>query len=540
MGRWLFWMPLVWVLAACSGECHDREGSYVRCGGFGRDSIASDRWTRYPEESDSFEAGPNYLAVRSAPDWRIASQTLSIPRGPAGADVTPRYYRLDFTGRTNGHTELRVQVFDYDRSETLFLFHESSTETVTRSVRFRVDPSDGTNLAVRFGPSTFDEGQGRIWMYGVDVVADDAADGANFFAHRSLPAQSASGSLLLFEALFGATDGTVRPWLFSLDGIQRFAASVSTGSVDGWTSGSGSYQLSSTKPVATGTLAPLAGPPVTVLGPPDATLQLLVDPMLRVAEKQKLFPSAPWNFVVPTGVDFESVFDPEKALTRDETTADAIDTALHARLASVLPTLQAAWPTLSSDRLTALFLVNVVARLWHYGNYVRKGDVGCVGEHELVTAAEADDEIDYDDRAPIYIRTPTSLRDYLQSPIGCCSDHAFFLKFLFERFGMEARRSYIPGHVTVEAKIDGQWNVVDATTRVIVTRSMSEMLTGVARDVYLFPADYYRTQCTACTQTQLGPNWAAFIGAVGTPFASRGDYFYTTDYDDFEQAMLSR
>jgi len=61
------------------------------------------------------------------------------------------------------------------------------------------------------------------------------------------------------------------------------------------------------------------------------------------------------------------------------------------------------------------------------------------------------------------IRSPT-VRTYLESDIGCCTDYAFLLKVLLDRAGIPNRRVGTAGHIFNEARFADGWATLDANT----------------------------------------------------------------------------
>lgn len=122
----------------------------------------------------------------------------------------------------------------------------------------------------------------------------------------------------------------------------------------------------------------------------------------------------------------------------------------------------------------AFYFMNVVSGLWAYGNLKNLQLPGCVMDNEI--------------RGPIE-PSEVSVKTYLTSPIGCCTDYTAILNVLLTYDGIKNRVVSIPGyHVFNEAFIKGKWWVLDANTNLAFSESWRDIVDGNSKvAVYLFP-----------------------------------------------------
>jgi hypothetical protein len=128
----------------------------------------------------------------------------------------------------------------------------------------------------------------------------------------------------------------------------------------------------------------------------------------------------------------------------------------------------------SEAKLKTLFIMNFVSGLWSFGNKIELTKPGCVlcNEKNNWTASR-----------------PT-MRAYLDSRIGCCTDYALMVKFLLDEEKIENRLTAIPGHVFNEVRLEGRWCIVDATTNMFLEQSWQELYERKSEEpikVYVFP-----------------------------------------------------
>lgn len=123
--------------------------------------------------------------------------------------------------------------------------------------------------------------------------------------------------------------------------------------------------------------------------------------------------------------------------------------------------LKESWRGLDESALRAAYTMNVVSRLWAYGNESNPDRVGCALQNE---------------QTGFKPRAFDGLESFIRSPIGCCSDYAFTLKKLFDVLKIENRLVEIPGHVFNEAKIGGRWWVFDATSNMAIPHAWSSVM----------------------------------------------------------------
>ncbi|MDA9395499.1 hypothetical protein WN73_33795, partial [Bradyrhizobium sp. CCBAU 45394] len=99
------------------------------------------------------------------------------------------------------------------------------------------------------------------------------------------------------------------------------------------------------------------------------------------------------------------------------------------------------------EQAQVFFYLQWVSGLWSYGNPTQL----------LATGAVVDNEINgVTDPADVTVRT------FLDSPIGCCTDYTTVMSYLLLEAGIESRVVSGNAHVFNEALIDGEWWTIDA------------------------------------------------------------------------------
>lgn len=113
----------------------------------------------------------------------------------------------------------------------------------------------------------------------------------------------------------------------------------------------------------------------------------------------------------------------------------------------------------SEEKLKCVFIMNYVADLWSFGNRLEPDKPGDALRNE---------QNNFEAAAP-------SVRAYLEAKIGCCADWAYMCKFLLDCEGFENRLTTVGGHVFNEVRLDGRWNILDATVNIFVETSWEEL-----------------------------------------------------------------
>lgn len=164
--------------------------------------------------------------------------------------------------------------------------------------------------------------------------------------------------------------------------------------------------------------------------------------------------------------------------------------------------LKKTWNGLEGDALKALYTMNVVSRLWAFGNESHPDQVGCALQNE---------QTDFKAQAFDGVQT------FIRSPIGCCSDYAYTLKKMLDLSKVENRLVEIPGHVFNEARIDGQWWTLDATTNMAIPQAWSSLVAERPPNkvkVFTFPHWNLRAQTTQDYRSKVGVFRLYFLNLV--------------------------
>lgn len=114
----------------------------------------------------------------------------------------------------------------------------------------------------------------------------------------------------------------------------------------------------------------------------------------------------------------------------------------------------------NEDELKSIFFMNIVSRLWAYGNPDGKIP-GCVLNNPQVGEIP---------------ESESSIQTYLSSPIACCTDYSKLLNSLLDKAGIRNRVVEIPGiHIFNEAFFSDSWHVLDATTNLLFQGTWKEI-----------------------------------------------------------------
>ncbi|PKN89351.1 MAG: hypothetical protein CVU51_00765 [Deltaproteobacteria bacterium HGW-Deltaproteobacteria-1] len=247
------------------------------------------------------------------------------------------------------------------------------------------------------------------------------------------------------------------------------------------------------------------------------------------------------DVMLPGGVNYFSLFQKENIFSMKEATIRELYNSINIWHENNKANLKSAWPFFSDAELKAVSILNAVSYLWHYGNFNMISRAGCVQVNELITEDSADYIYADGKTPPIYWKTAVGMTDYLNSKIGCCTDHAFLTKALLEEAGFNSRRVYIGvAHVMTEVLIDSSWRTIDATAGLMVNTSMASMIEKTPRKTYLFFTPYMYFDSPLFFSLPLYPSFPSYI--IGTGFEEGGGAtdisqiniflgYYTTETD---------
>ncbi len=154
-------------------------------------------------------------------------------------------------------------------------------------------------------------------------------------------------------------------------------------------------------------------------------------------------------------VNHKSEWFDREFLTRSPIlTEDALYEAVRMQFDIYQDEINREWHVSDPDLLLTLYMMNVTAHMWGYGNPVKVSQVGCVFKNEDHPGGIFNPEEDISKHIP----------QMIASRIGCCTDHANMLHMLLTKAGIKNRFMMNPGHVFNEAYIGGKWQAFDATT----------------------------------------------------------------------------
>jgi hypothetical protein len=175
-------------------------------------------------------------------------------------------------------------------------------------------------------------------------------------------------------------------------------------------------------------------------------------------------------------LDYEKIFS--KGAMKAAKLTNFVDLSAFAekRFSRFRRTLEWAWGAENEPYLKPLFYLNFVSSLWSYGNRMSSEKAGCVLINENTNFGPIPEE-------------GITVRTYVDSDIGCCTDYAYMLHFLLRRAHFESRLVLLPGHILNEVKVDGRWMALDANINVFYRQSWQETVSNNGRPigVVLFP-----------------------------------------------------
>ena len=199
------------------------------------------------------------------------------------------------------------------------------------------------------------------------------------------------------------------------------------------------------------------------------------------------------NVMLLGGIDYFSLFQKENVFPLQEKTIWELYNSFSRWYEKNRSVLKSAWPLFSEAQIKVAGILNAVSYLWHLGNFNMIDRSGCVQANELITEDSADFLYPDGLEPPLYWRTAVGMAGFVNSKIGCCTDHAFLTKALLEWAGFKSRRVALPHHWLTEVFIDSSWYTIDASAGVMVNATTESMVDGVNRTGYLFftPYMYY-------------------------------------------------
>jgi hypothetical protein len=216
------------------------------------------------------------------------------------------------------------------------------------------------------------------------------------------------------------------------------------------------------------------------------------------------------------GIDYFSLFEKDNIFTMRESTSKEVYDSLMRWYEKNIDVLKSAWPFFSDNQIKVASIMNIVSHLWHFGNFERITRTGCVQVNEMIDADSADYIFaEYEGESPLYWKTAVGMADFINSVIGCCTDHAFLSKAILEEAGFESVRVETPVHWLTEVSIDSIWHTVDASAGILVNASMDTMCQGTKRTAYLFLTPYMYFDSEEHFAASFYPQFANFTMSTG-------------------------
>jgi len=162
-------------------------------------------------------------------------------------------------------------------------------------------------------------------------------------------------------------------------------------------------------------------------------------------------------------IDYYSIFSRQHMLQADIKDFDDFFAFAHKRYKSLEQSLKNKWDIQDEKKLKGIFFMNLVSSMWGYGNKVHKDKTpGCVPINENTGFKKIPKE-------------KLTIRTYLESGIGCCSDNAELLQFLLEKSGIEQRKLFLSAHIVNEVHFADGWYTLDATANIMLHFPLSKL-----------------------------------------------------------------
>lgn len=161
-------------------------------------------------------------------------------------------------------------------------------------------------------------------------------------------------------------------------------------------------------------------------------------------------------------IEYESIFAKHHLLQADIKNFDDFYRFAEKRFKSNSHLLEAKWKIHNKKKLEAIFYMNMVSAMWGFGNKINKEEKGCVRYNENNNW----------ETVPV---EKMSVRTYIESDIGCCSDSANLLSYLLDRANIKQRLIRFPGHVLNEAYFEDGWYTLDAYSNMMFHSSWQDI-----------------------------------------------------------------
>jgi hypothetical protein len=161
-------------------------------------------------------------------------------------------------------------------------------------------------------------------------------------------------------------------------------------------------------------------------------------------------------------IEYASIFAKHHLLQADIKTFDDFYRFAEKRFKSNSHLLEAKWKIHNKKKLEAIFYMNMVSAMWGFGNKINIEEKGCVRYNENNNW----------ETVPV---EKMSVRTYIESDIGCCSDSANLLSYLLDRANIKQRLIRFPGHVLNEAYFEDRWYTLDAYSNMMFHSSWQDI-----------------------------------------------------------------
>jgi len=153
-------------------------------------------------------------------------------------------------------------------------------------------------------------------------------------------------------------------------------------------------------------------------------------------------------------VEYDSIFSKYHLLQADIKSFDHFYRFAEQRFKSYSHYLETKWNIHDKKKLEAIFYLNMISAMWGFGNKINKEKKGCVRFNENTNWQTIPEE-------------KITVRTFIESEIGCCSDSAYLLGYLLDKADIKQRVIRFPGHVLNEAYLEDRWYTLDAYTNMM-------------------------------------------------------------------------
>ncbi len=158
--------------------------------------------------------------------------------------------------------------------------------------------------------------------------------------------------------------------------------------------------------------------------------------------------------VTPTTVDYQNIFNIKNSIYSIKN-FHVFYKLSYKKYTKYSSHLSQVWGIPKGNKLKSIFFMNLISRLWGYGNVNNPEATGCVLDNENEKTNQMN----------------ASISTYINSEIACCSDYAHLFKYLLDNASIKNRLATISGHIFNEVSLNNKWLAMDSSLNILFDRS---------------------------------------------------------------------